>query len=145
LQAIERLHDVRSRSNIDAIRRHTKAILEEIETTTTTAQQHPHEYWNDTLFLQTLKSVVSRGEVDLCSNIQAELSPTYKRHRADSLLQKIEQETRTSIPPPQPVLLPDVQPHHVIIAYTDPKVPPHRPREHEKWKIIPKKVYDRTT
>ena len=148
------LHNFNSRSNIDAIRRHTKEIV---------ADHDDLSEWNDILFLQTLKSVVNQGDVELMANIQAELSPTYKRKRANSLQKKLEQcqsitssSSTAQAPPELPIMahpttsnntfnLPVAEPHHVIFAFKDPKVPPHRPREHEKWKIIPKHIYDRTT
>jgi len=144
LQALDysSVHNFNSRANIDSIRRHAKEILAEHE--------NPN-LWNDAMFLQTLKSVVNSGEVELCANIQAELSPTYKRKRADSLQKKLEQCASAANAPEMPSLpnmaptVPDAQPHHVIITFKDPKESPHRPREHEKWKIIPKRVYDRTT
>lgn len=139
LQALEysSIQNFNSRSNINAIRRHTKEIIADHEDT---------DAWNDTMFLQTLKSVVNQGDVDLLANIQAELSPTYKRKRANSLQKKLENMAHA---PPLPIAmaptLPVAEPHHVIIAFKNPKEPPHRPREHEKWKIIPKRIYDRTT
>jgi hypothetical protein len=45
--------------------------------------------WNDTIFMKAIKSIVQNGDIDLCANIQAELSPTYKRKRADSLSQRM--------------------------------------------------------
>ena len=143
LQALEysSLQNFNSRSNIDAIRRHTKEII---------ADHDDPEAWNDTLFLQTLKSVVNQGDVELLANIQAELSPTYKRKRAHSWQKKLEAQQQEA--PPQlpimmgpPATLPVAEPHHVVIAFKDPKEPPHRPREHEKWKILPKRIHDRTT
>lgn len=139
LQALDysSVQNFNSRANIDWIRHHTKEIL---------AEHEKPDVWNDAMFLQTLKSVVNSGEVELCANIQAELSPTYKRKRADSLQKKLEQHCLNAAKAPDTAPnLPEVHPHHVIFAFKDPKEPPHRPREHEKWKIIPKRVFDRTT
>lgn len=126
LQALEASRDFQSRSNLDAVRRHAQAILED--------QDGDDFTWNDTIFLKTIKSVVQNGDVDLCSNVLAELSPTYKRQRANSLSERM--AVAMEPPPMQPT---------VESPRTSPKEPPKRPREHEKWKIIPKKVYDKTT
>jgi len=143
LQALEwsSLHDFNSRSNIDSIRRHTKEIL---------AEHENPDHWNDALFLQTLKAIANNGDVEICANILAELSPTYKRKRADSLQKKLEQQSGGATARMAPVLpiiapMPIASPHHSIIAFKDPKIAPHRPREHEKWKIISKKEYDHST
>jgi hypothetical protein len=124
LQALEAFRDFQSRSNLDAVRRHTRAILED--------QEGDDFRWNDTIFLKTVKSVVEKGDVHLCANIQAELSPTYKRKRADSLSQRM--SVAIELPPMAPATSPRLTA----------KEPPKRPGEHEKWKIIPKKVYDKT-
>jgi hypothetical protein len=147
LQALESLHDFHSRSNIDAVRRHTQAIITDYYFNDTAslsssssannndafAQHQPS--WNDTLFLKTLKDIANAGEVEICAQIQAELSPSFKRRRADSL---------SKLQPPLPPLT-IVEPHRVIISSSPPKEPPHRPKEHEKWKITPKRVFDKTT
>jgi hypothetical protein len=168
LKAIESLHDFQSRSSIDAIRRHVQATLADaavaadaaalVDGTAATQQQLQDDRnmykWNDTLFLKTLKSVAQNGEVDLCSNILAELSPQYKRRRADSLLRWQQQQQEFPSPPllaaptdnNNNTRLPMDPPHlHPSLHYTaEFKEPPKRPREHEKWKIIPKREYDRT-
>lgn len=152
LQALESLHDFHSRSNIDAIRRHTQAIITDYylnenaslssssSTNNDTGNQHQQQQqqppaWNDKLFLKTLKDIANVGEVEICAQIQAELSPRFKRRRANSL-SKLQS-------PPLPPLQP-VEPHRIIISSSPPKEPPHRPKEHEKWKITPKRVYDKT-
>jgi hypothetical protein len=123
LQALEASRDYQSRSNLDAIRRHTRAILED---------QDVHFQWNDIIFLRTVKSVVQDGDVELSANVLAELSPSYKRKRADSLSQRM-----SIVLEPEAPHLPPVSPGES----TKPR--PHRPSEHDKWKIIPKKVYDK--
>ena len=132
MHALEESRDFQSRSNLDSIRRHTMALVDE-----------QHIVWNDVIFLRTMKSIVQDGDVDLCSNILAELSPSYKRKRANSLSQRmsVEAETPESIyNPPTDTSMID-QPKHGEVQTR--KVAPHRPAEHDKWKIIPKKVSDK--
>jgi hypothetical protein len=124
LQALEESRDFQSRSNLDAIRRHTRAILED--------QDVDKFKWNDIIFLRTVKSVVEDGDVELCANVLAELSSSYKRKRADSLSQRM-----SIVPEPEAPV-----PHPSSPGETT-KERPHRPSEHEKWKIIPKKIYDK--
>jgi hypothetical protein len=135
LQALEESRDFQSRSNLDSIRRHTLAILED--------QDFEKFKWNDVIFLRTMKSIVNDGDIDLCSNILAELSPSFKRKRADSLSQRMAVEL-------EPVPL--IQNQTVDTSTNDyntgtnrhsPKQAPHRPVEHDKWKIIPKNLYDK--
>lgn len=126
LQALEETRDFQSRSNLDSIRRHTIAILE--------SQKHDSFKWNDVIFLRTIKSVVNHGDIELCSNILAELSPSYKRKRADSLSHRMSIVLEPDAPPPHPTM---GNPRLSV------KEPPHRPREHDKWKIIPKEIYDK--
>jgi hypothetical protein len=135
LQAIESLHDFHSRSSIDAIRRHTQqSILED----------HAFEdhSWNDTLFFKTFKSIVENGEVDLCANVAAELSASCKRKRADSLLRRLQSEEEKLVASPKiPEPLPD---NYHRLASSPVKHAPHRKPEHDKWKIISKKEYDKS-
>jgi hypothetical protein len=137
LQALEASRDFHSRSNLDAIRRHTCALLED--------QDDDNFKWNDITFLRTIKSVAQDGDIDLCTNILAELSPSYKRKRADSLSQRMSIVLEPEVPPPDCVGDVSKQDHHYkpgcpkIVA----KEPPHRPSEHDKWKFIPKKIYDK--
>jgi hypothetical protein len=132
LHALEESRDFLSRSSLDSIRRHTKAILED-----------ENVEWNDVIFLRTIKSIVHDGDIDICSNILAELSPSFKRKRANSLSQRMSIEVET--PPPLHNL-------PVVASITDtPNSPkgqsrkeaPHRPAEYDKWKIIPKKISDK--
>lgn len=132
MHALEESRDFQSRSNLDSIRRHTMALVDE-----------QHIVWNDVIFLRTMKSIVQDGDVDLCSNILAELSPSYKRKRANSLSQRmsVEAETPESIynQPIDASMIDQPKPTDVQTR----KVAPHRPAEHDKWKIIPKKVSDK--
>lgn len=123
LKALESLHDYQLRSNVDAIRRHTQDLLENTE-------------WNDALFLQTLKSIVRRGEVDLFAKSTVEFSPEFKKKRADSLVARLE-EHLAHLPPLDP------PPHRKVSG--DLKPAPVRKPEHDKWKIMPKKEYDHST
>jgi hypothetical protein len=161
---------------VDLVRRHTKDILED---------QQP---WNEALFLQTLKSISRNGEITQTSHVLAELSPSYKKKRANSLSQQLLLEERlrsghnACIPPlaiaplspggapyypythtmaaaTVPVSVQHNSPHqhntsHITGSHhphyhthdgSPPKEAPHRKPEHEKWKITPKKIYDKTT
>jgi hypothetical protein len=100
--------------------------------------------WNDIIFLRTIKSIAEDGDIDISSNILAELSPSYKRKRANSLSQRMSIEVEASPPlhnhPPTD--------SSTISKASSPKglirkKAPHRPSEHEKWKIIPKKISDK--
>ena len=115
LRALEQLHDTHTRSNIDLVRRYAQELLHD----------HP---WNDILFVQTFKSIQRHGDLLERTGSSAELSPTYKRQRADSLRQQ-----PSKLPEPPPIVL-----HHAH------KEPPARRSEHEKWKIMPKRLYDKT-
>jgi len=123
LKALESLHDYQSRSNIDAIRRITQDFLEA-------------QTWNDALFLQTLKSIVRKGEIDLFTKSTAEFSHEFKRKRTESLLLKLDEKLQASSPA--------MATSQEEAPPPSPKSPPHRRPEHEKWKILPKKIYDHT-
>lgn len=158
LLALESLHDHQSRSNVDAVRRHTKSLLDE------------NDYqWNEMLFMKTYKSIANSGEIEINANIMVELSPEFKRKRSNSIIQRLEQEQNAmkqvmiNSPPldsnffhhSAPELL--NQQNHVMASTMDQdqnsegRIPkskqdiPHRRSEHEKWKIMPKKIYDKTT
>lgn len=132
LHALEESRDFLSRSNLDSIRRHTMAILED-----------DNVEWNDVIFLRTIKAIVHDGDIDMYSNILAELSPSFKRKRANSLSQRMAIEIETQPPlPSQPQEAPTINKPSTPKSQTR-KEPPHRPIEHDKWKIIPKKVYDK--
>jgi hypothetical protein len=127
LHAIEELHDYQTRSNIEAIRRHTQDKME--------CESDRHN-WNEVLFLKTLKAIIRDGEIEQCTNVSAALSPEYKKKRAEDLYQRLEErkESATKLLAP----LTKHRPTETI------KAAPRRRSEHEKWKIIPKKVYDKT-
>ena len=132
LNALEESRDFLSRSSLDAIRRHTIAILED-----------ENVEWNEVIFLRTIKSIAQDGDIDIYSNILAELSPSYKRKRASSLSQRMS----IDVEPVPPI---DNAPSDasMIDKPSSPngqtrKDPPHRPTEHDKWKIIPKKISDK--
>jgi len=175
---MESLHDYQSRSNIDMVRRRTQDLLDE---------QQPEFKWNDALFMQTLKSIVRKGDVDLFTKSTAGLSSHYKKQRADSLVHRLEEkiaaaarEAATQNPSvPNPHHLHHHQHHHhahrrgsgghslpavaavvgvptttaTAAAVGDrkhsdddsSKEPPKRRSEHDKWKIVPKKIYDHST
>ncbi len=121
------------RSSIDAVRRLTQDILED-------------HRWNEILFLMTFKSVVKSGDVALYPHVSAELSPEYKRQRTDSLLQKLENcmEALPELPLDEPPMNLDTKLVHAKSKTPAHKDLPKRRSEHEKWKIVPKAVYDKT-
>lgn len=124
LVAIDSLQDYQSRSNIDLIRRHTQDHLED-------------HTWNDTLFLKTLKNIVQCGDIQQSAIIYAELSPEYKKKRAGSIAQQVEHHLQSA--PPLPISTASLS---QSVAQTKPS--PVRRSEHEKWKIIPKRIFDRS-
>lgn len=126
LHAIEELHDYQTRSNIDAIRRHTQDKLE--------SESDRHK-WNEVLFLKTLKGIIRDGEVEQCTNVSAALSPEYKKKRAEDLHKRLEEQKESAMKLLAPLFKKRIETL---------KEAPKRKSEHEKWKIIPKKVYDKT-
>jgi hypothetical protein len=92
--------------------------------------------WNEVLFLKTLKSIVRDGEIEQCTNVSAALSPEYKRKRTEDVHQRLEEQMESAFK----VILPMTE--HRLIETT--KEAPRRRSEHEKWKIVPKKVYDKS-
>lgn len=130
MRAIESQNDYHTRSNIDSIRRLTQDLLED-------------QTWNDVLFLQTLKSIVRKGEVDLFAKSTLELSPQAKRQRADSLVHRLEESIAASMRVPNPPSPSALAVHSHVHLPLKP-LPKRRP-EHEKWKIVPKKEYDNST
>jgi len=127
LKAIEELHDFQSRSNIDLIRRRTYDLLME-----------DNHAWNDALFMKTLKTIVRDGDIQQNANIFAELSPEYKKKRANSLVRHIDEHINSA-----PKIPEHTEAEHVHSEV--PKEAPKRKPEHEKWKILPKKIYDKST
>lgn len=131
LKALEDLHDYGLRSNVEAIRRHAQSALED------------GHAWNEVVFMKTLKNVVHEGEVEQCTFVNCALSPEYKRRRANSLNSFVEQKRASGAflepeaeTPPLPIL------HHG--CEDAPKLVPKRKSEHEKWKIVPKKIFDKS-
>jgi hypothetical protein len=128
LHAIEELHDYQTRSNINAIRRHTQDKLE---------SESDRHIWNEVLFLKTLKAITRDGEIEQCTNVSAALSPEFKKKRAEDLHQRLEERKESAMK----LLLTPLKKGHRIETI---KEAPRRRSEHEKWKIIPKKIYDKT-
>jgi len=138
LKAIEDLHDCHLRSNVDAIRRHVMSSLETDE----------HNPWSEVLFMKTLKSVVQMGEVEQQTVANCALSPEYKRRRADSLTAVQNKARNEQIP-----FIPEAEPcpdkihghrrHSSLILPESPKQTPKRKIEHDKYRIIPKPIFDR--
>lgn len=138
LKAIEDLHDCHLRSNVDSIRRHVMSALEE-------SDQHS---WNEIVFLKTLKSIVQVGEVEQQTFVNCALSPEYKRRRADSFSAFVEQNKGQGpfpfIPETDPPPTTSTTHHFQTLLLDSPKQAPKRKVEHDKYKIIPKPLFDRT-
>ena len=81
--------------------------------------------------------MVQRKEIDLYPHVSAELTPTFKQKRTEALLQLVDESMETM------PIMPALTPH--TLRTNHPKEPPARRREHEKWKIVPKTIYDKTT
>ena len=91
------------------------------------------------MFLLALKSVIKSGEIDLFPHVSAEFSPGYKKKRAESLLERVEEDLASA------PTLPVVHPAPLTITGTPTKQPlKGKHNEHEKWKIIPKVEYDKS-
>jgi hypothetical protein len=166
LLALESLNDFNTRSNIDAVRKHTQSILEE--------DDYP---WNEVLFFKTFKSIVDAGDINMCSNVTAELSPDFKKKVVNTIdlverQQSPRQQQQLLFPlyvPSQTAYSPTMQqsvpfpnsdatnscnifqakPDFPSMISTPPPLhhPKHSPRrrsEHEKWKILPKSIFDKT-
>lgn len=121
--ALESQKDYRERSNIDIIRRHTQDILAEGNT------------WNDAVFLQTLKHIVRAGEIDLAPKSTVQPSPEFKKKRADSLIQKVSERLDAMAATTE---------DYPTAPRSPPKKKPVRRPEHDKFRIVPKKIYDHT-
>lgn len=138
---------------MDAIRRHVMSALE------------TDRSWNEVVFMKTLKSVVQEGEIEQHTFVNCALSPEYKRRRADSLCAYIETKRADGaaaqvpyIPENEhravtgPVLVAPnnssyhhLQQQHLHHPLESTKEAPKRKVEHDKYKIIPKPIYDQTT
>eukprot|EP00429_Kryptoperidinium_foliaceum_P070540 CAMPEP_0176062798 /NCGR_PEP_ID=MMETSP0120_2-20121206/31316_1 /TAXON_ID=160619 /ORGANISM="Kryptoperidinium foliaceum, Strain CCMP 1326" /LENGTH=169 /DNA_ID=CAMNT_0017396365 /DNA_START=233 /DNA_END=742 /DNA_ORIENTATION=- len=121
--AIEKLHDYNLRSNIDAIRRHVQSTL------------GPDHNFNDALFLKTMKALIHEGDIEPCTSVSYALTPKFKKRRADIVSAATE---RHRVVHHRSNSLPGnfhYNAHHE-------KESPAKKREHEKFKIIPKKIYD---
>ena len=125
IQAIDELQDFNLRSNIDAIRRHVQSSF------------GPEHIWNDTIFLKTLKSLTSDGDIEQ-SNVNAGLSPEFKQRRTSTMKALLEQRSQLHTLPPQ-ISYPYFTNHH---TFEDKEAPVKKP-EHFKLKIIPKRIYDK--
>ena len=152
LKAIEDLHDCHLRSNVDAIRRHVMSAFE------------PDHSWNEVVFMKTLKTVVQDGEVEQHTFVNCALSPEYKRRRADSLSAYMETKKAANGVVVQVPFVPGSNqqqqqqqqtnhhhhhphPHHPQQHHgfcESPKPAPKRKVEHDKYKIMPKPLFDRT-
>jgi hypothetical protein len=120
----------------DAIRRNVYAALE------------GDHNWNEVVFMKTLKSVVSDGEVEQCTVVNCALSPEYKRRRANSLTAYVQHKKGSPVIPYMPAEQP---PAAVVNSQPQSgceceklKLAPKRKAEHDKYKIMPKALFDRT-
>ena len=150
LKAIEDLHDCHLRSSVDAIRKHVMSSLE--------SDQHP---FNEVVFMKTLKTIVQVGEVEQHTFVNCALSPEYKKRRAGSLSAFVEQKKSEGLPVQFPFVPETVLPpthresahhkplldspsaHHKTLL-DSPKEAPKRKVEHDKYKIMPKPLFDKT-
>lgn len=124
---------------MDAIRRHAYAALE------------GDHAWNEVVFMKTLKSVVSDGEVEQSNLVNCALSPEYKRRRANSLTAYIEHKKGSPTIPylpeaqaPATVVNPQQLHRHPGCESPKAKSAPKRKAEHDKYKIMPKPLFDQT-
>ena len=127
IKAIEELQDFNLRSNIDAIRRHVQSSF------------LPEHQWNDTLFHKTLKTLITDGDIEQCTNLNCGFSPEFKRRRTHTIETVLDK--RHSIPPLPPSHTQPTSPR--LHPYLLDKEAPKRKPEHAKVKIIPKKEYDK--
>ena len=160
VKAIEELQDHHLRSNIDAIRRHVQASLEGSEHVLPTAtsrigisnknQLVNSTRWNDTLFLKTLKGLTLDGDIEQCTSVNCEFSPTFKRRRTTSISNLLERQRlyyehhhhHHNHHLPQSPTSSLLHLHHQY-PHEDTKEAPKRKAEHAKLKILSKKVYDK--
>jgi hypothetical protein len=93
--------------------------------------------------MKTLKNVVHEGQVEQCFVVNCALSPEYKRKRANSLNSFVEQK-RAEGAIIEPEIEQQLNPLYHHGCEDSPKQAPKRKSEHEKWKIMPKKLYDKS-
>jgi hypothetical protein len=117
VKAIESLHNYQARSNIDTIRQSTQNILQD-------------QCWNEELFMQTLRSIVDRGGINLFASSVAKPPSNDEKKRGDSLVHRLNERLAPSAPLSAPATTKELA---------------HRRPEHDKWKIVPKKVSDHST
>lgn len=111
------------RSKVNDIRSHVQSSLR---------QDH---IWNDTIFLKTLKGMVSDGEIEQCAVGNYALSSEFKEKRIKSMERFLERHSPVWSTPPD-------HPSHLATEEIQGKPSPVRKQVHAKQKIIPKKIYD---
>jgi hypothetical protein len=121
LTALESQKDYRERSNIDSVRRHTQQLLE-------------GHTWSDVLFLRALRHIVQHGEIEFSPASSVELVLDYKKRRAHALIQELDRRLAAE------EMAIDVGPSPLRLV----KECPIRKSEHDKFRIVPKKIYDHT-
>ena len=109
----------------------------------------PEHYWNDAIFLLTMKSLSNEGSIEPLASVNYGLSPEYKRRKARGALRAMEKHQRGLTSEQQQFVMlhrhqgrshsiPDNFRHH---EYHEKELPVKK-TEHSKLKIVPKKIYD---
>mmetsp|Transcript_28449 Transcript_28449/g.69019 ORF Transcript_28449/g.69019 Transcript_28449/m.69019 type:complete len:128 (-) Transcript_28449:97-480(-) len=111
------------RSKANDIRSHVQSSL------------RPDHNWNDTIFIKTLKSLVSDGDIEECAVGNYALSSKFKGKRTKSMERFLERHSAVWCVPPE-------YSSHMATKTIQGKSSPVRKQEHAKQKIIPKKIYD---
>lgn len=123
LRAINELKDMHLRSKANDIRSHVQSSLQ------------PVHNWNDTIFVKTLKSLVSDGDIEQFSLGNYALSSQFKAKRTQSMERLWERDSAVSCVSPE-------YSSHLATKSIQGRFSPVRKQEHAKQKIIPKKIYD---
>jgi len=101
------------------------------------------------LFARSMKSVAAAGDITLDARALAQLSPGYKQKRVNIVSRKMSSEPETT--PSLPLLLQASSPLASRSSRSpndfagDLKEAPVRKPDRDKWKIMPKKLLDKTT
>jgi hypothetical protein len=131
IKAIEELSDYDLRSNISAIRNKVQDIIQDETSSSSKSEQHHQHFWNETIFLKTLKSLSALGDIQQTSAINVELSSEFKKKRTTKLAEILEKKILMTVHP-------RISPHGDEV-----KTAPKRKPEHAKLKIIPRREYDK--
>ena len=123
IRAINELKDMHLRSKANDIRSHVQSSL------------RTDRNWNDTIFIKTLKSLVSDGDIEECSVGNYALSSEFKAKKTKSMERCFERHSAAWCVSPE-------YSSHLAATTIQGKSSPARKQEHAKQKIIPKKIYD---